>query len=79
MLERLLLTVKLIAFCQLNLQCENVRLGDSISCSGVCLTIMRVKKKLLNLIFHLKQKKTNLTNFRVGDQINLEKIIKSWR
>ena len=24
---------------------QNVRLGDSISCSGVCLTIMRVKKK----------------------------------
>ena len=26
---------------------ENVRLGDSISCSGVCLTIMRVKKQIL--------------------------------
>ena len=26
---------------------ENVRLGDSISCSGVCLTIMIVKKKIL--------------------------------
>ena len=36
---------------------QNVRLGDSISCSGVCLTIMRVKKRFLNLIFRLKQKK----------------------
>ena len=56
---------------------QNVRLGDSISCSGVCLTIMRVKKKILEFnISSETKKKTNLTNFRVGDRINLEKSLK---
>ena len=44
MLERLLAMIKTIVLCQLNLQLKNVGLGDSISCSGVCLTIMGVKK-----------------------------------
>ena len=35
---------------------KKINLGDSISCSGVCLTIARIKNKLLILIFHLKQK-----------------------
>ena len=56
---------------------KNVGLGDSISCSGVCLTIMGVKKKIIEFnISSETKKKTNLTNLRVGDQINLEKSLK---
>ena len=36
---------------------ENVRLGDSISCSGVCLTIMRVKKQILEFNISSETKK----------------------
>ena len=38
---------------------QNVRLGDSISCSGVCLTIMRVKKKILEFNISSETKKKN--------------------
>ncbi len=56
---------------------KNVGLGDSICCSGVCLTIMGVKKKIIEFnISSETKKKTNLTNLRVGDQINLEKSLK---
>ena len=57
---------------------KNVGLGDSISCSGVCLTIMGVKKKLLNLIFHLKQKKNKPNKFKSRRSNKFRKIIKSW-
>ena len=56
---------------------KNVSLGDSICCSGVCLTIMNIKKKIIefNISTETKQK-TNLMNYNIGDLINLEKSLK---
>ncbi len=56
---------------------KNVSLGDSICCSGVCLTIMNIKKKIIefNISSETKQK-TNLMNLNIGDLINLEKSLK---
>ena len=56
---------------------KNVSLGDSICCSGVCLTIMNIKKKIIefNISTETKQK-TNLMNLNIGDLINLEKSLK---
>ena len=56
---------------------KNINLGDSISCSGVCLTVSEIKKNILN--FNLSSetiKKTNLLKFKMGDLINIEKSLK---
>ena len=56
---------------------KNINLGDSISCSGVCLTVSEIKKNILN--FHLSSetiKKTNLLKYKKGDLINVEKSLK---
>ncbi len=56
---------------------QNVNLGDSICCSGVCLTIMNIKNKIINFNISSETKqKTNLMNFNIGDSINLEKSLK---
>ena len=52
-------------------------LGESISCSGVCLTVTEFKKD----IFHCNLSsetllKTNLKYKKIGDKINLEKSLK---
>ena len=56
---------------------KNTSLGDSICCSGVCLTIMNIKNKIIefNISSETKQK-TNLINLSTGDLINLEKSLK---
>ena len=52
-------------------------IGSSISCSGVCLTLEKVKGNLSN--FYLSSETVNRTNFKhakVGDVINIEKSLK---
>ena len=52
-------------------------LGSSISCDGVCLTLISTKKK--NLEFYLSNETINRSKFRrikVGDEINLEQSLK---
>ena len=56
---------------------KDVNLGDSISCSGVCLTVSEINKNILN--FHLSSEtiqKTNLLKYKTGDLINIEKSLK---
>ena len=56
---------------------KDVSLGDSISCSGVCLTVSEINKNILN--FHLSSEtiqKTNLLKYKTGDLINIEKSLK---
>ncbi len=52
-------------------------IGSSISCNGVCLTLISYQRKLIN--FYLSSEtlsKSNLSNLKVGDNVNLEKSLK---
>lgn len=56
---------------------KKINLGDSISCSGVCLTIARIKNNIVDFNISSETKnKTNLMYLNVGDLINLEKSLK---
>ena len=56
---------------------KSIILGESISCSGVCLTVSKIKK---NIFFcNLSRETLDRTNFSVldvGDIINLERSLK---
>jgi riboflavin synthase len=63
----------------LSIKCsiKKINLGDSISCSGVCLTIARIKNNIIDFNISSETKnKTNLMYLNVGDSINLEKSLK---
>ena len=52
-------------------------LGSSISCDGVCLTLISTKKKTLE--FYLSNETINRSKFKrikVGDELNLEQSLK---
>ena len=52
-------------------------IGSSVSCSGVCLTLEKIRRNLYN--FYLSKETLDRTNFKVavkGDIINLEKSLK---
>ena len=56
---------------------NNKDIGSSICCNGACLTLLKVKKNLLDFfISHETIKKTNLKKIKVSNLINLEKSIK---
>tara|TARA_B100000242_G_C42971682_1_gene450869 strand:- start:13 stop:600 length:588 start_codon:yes stop_codon:yes gene_type:complete len=60
-----------------NLKLKNKDIGSSICCSGVCLTLTKIKK---NLIFFFVSnetiKRSNFKEIKVGQLINLEKPMK---
>ena len=59
-----------------NLKFKNKELGSSISCNGVCLTLVKINKKII--FFYISNetvKRTNFKNIKVGQKINLEKSI----
>ena len=59
-----------------NLKFKNEELGSSISCNGVCLTLVKINKK--TIFFYISNetvKRTNFKNIKVGQKINLEKSI----
>jgi len=52
-------------------------IGSSVSCSGACLTLDRIRKK--NIIFYVSKetiKKTNFKYLKEGEVVNLEKSMK---
>ena len=52
-------------------------IGSSVSCSGACLTVEKIKKNLIQ--FYLSKEtlsKTYFNTLKVGDMINLEKSLK---
>jgi riboflavin synthase len=54
-----------------------LKLGDSISCSGVCLTVSKILNK--KVYFNLSSEtldKTNFSRLKVGDKINLERSLR---
>tara|TARA_B100001741_G_scaffold308618_1_gene305105 strand:- start:146 stop:739 length:594 start_codon:yes stop_codon:yes gene_type:complete len=60
---------------KINLSSKNI--GASIACDGVCLTLISVKKKILE--FYLSNETLNKSKFKmikVGDMINLEESLK---
>ena len=60
-----------------NLKLKKKDIGSSICCNGVCLTLENIKEGLLYFYISLETiKKTNFTNLKVGQKINLEKSIK---
>ena len=64
-------------FLDSNLNINNKNIGISISCDGACLTLISVKKKLLEFyISHETIKRTKFKKCKIGDMINLELPIK---
>ena len=64
-------------FLKSNLKISKKDIGDSISCDGVCLTLMTVKKKLME--FYMSKETINRSKFKnikIGDNINLELPLK---
>ena len=62
---------------EINTNFKDLFLGQSISCSGVCLTVAEFKNK--SFLSNLSEEtilKTNLNQKRVGDILNLEKSLK---
>ena len=64
-------------FLDSNLNMKNKNIGISISCDGVCLTLISVQKKLLEFYISYETiKRTKFKNCKIGDLINLELPIK---
>ena len=64
-------------FLKSNLKIGKKDIGVSISCDGVCLTLMNINNKLLE--FYLSNESTQRSKFKnvkVGDRINLELPLK---
>ena len=60
---------------------KNLKIGSSVCCNGVCLTVhtMKQNKKILDLSFDVSKETINCTNFgnlKVGSLINLEKSLR---
>ena len=60
---------------------KNLKIGSSVCCNGVCLTVhtMKHNKNTLDLSFDVSKETINCTNFgnlKVGSLINLEKSLR---
>ena len=56
---------------------SDLKMGESISCSGVCLTVSRIQEKVFfSDLSPETLKKTTLSKLKVGAYINLEKSLK---
>tara|TARA_B100000963_G_C22487392_1_gene607579 strand:- start:325 stop:900 length:576 start_codon:yes stop_codon:yes gene_type:complete len=54
-----------------------MKMGESISCSGVCLTVSKIKETVFfSDLSPETLKKTTLSKLQIGDYINLEKSLK---
>ena len=68
-------------FISTNLNNKDIKIGSSLCCSGVCLTVMKKGKKKKKNFFvvgvteHTLSKST-LYNWKVGTYINIEKSLK---
>ena len=61
---------------QTNLKLKKKDIGSSISCDGVCLTVISIKKRILS--FYISKEtliRSNFKNLNVGSFINLEKSL----
>ena len=57
---------------------DDIKIGDSISVNGVCLTIIEIKKKYFCMdLVEETLNKSNLGELKVGDFVNLERAMKA--
>ena len=59
-----------------NISFKKKDIGESVCCDGVCLTLIRIKKK--SFLFYLSKetlKRSNFKNAKVGKRINIEKSL----
>lgn len=59
-----------------NIRFKKTDIGESVSCDGVCLTLIRIKKK--SFLFYLSKETLKRSNFKyakIGKIINIEKSI----
>ena len=59
-----------------NINFKKEDIGESVCCDGVCLTLIRIKKK--SFLFYLSKetlKRSNFKNAKVGKIINIEKSL----
>ena len=59
-----------------NLNFKQNEIGSSINCSGVCLTLIKIKKNII--YFYLSNEtidRSNFKNIKIGQVINLEKSL----
>ena len=59
-----------------NLKFKNIDIGSSVCCNGVCLTLTKIKSKVI--YFYVSDetlKRSNFKNLKVGQIINLEKSL----
>ena len=64
-------------FLKSNIRLNNKDLGISVSCDGVCLTLVSIRNKLME--FYLSNetiKRSKFKNSKIGDKINLELPLK---
>ena len=64
-------------FLKSNIKLSNKNLGISISCDGVCLTLISVKNRVLEFFLSDETiKRSKFVNSKVGEKINLELPLK---
>ena len=59
-----------------NIRFKKSDVGESVSCDGVCLTLIRIKKK--SFLFYLSKETIKRSNFKytkIGKHINIEKSL----
>ena len=56
---------------------DDINLGSSVCCNGVCLTVINKNKKFFEVEYSKEtSQKTNLKDLKIHDKINLEKSLK---
>ena len=59
-----------------NLKIKKNELGSSISCNGVCLTIVKIDKKIIFFYISIETiRRSNFSKIKIGDEVNLEKSL----
>ena len=59
-----------------NLKIKKKELGSSISCNGVCLTIVKINKKIIYFYISIETiRRSNFSKIKIGDEVNLEKSL----
>ena len=59
-----------------NLIIKKEDLGSSISCNGVCLTLVKIDKKIIYFYISIETiRRSNFNKIKIGDEVNLEKSL----
>ncbi len=59
-----------------NLKIKKEELGSSISCNGVCLTLVKIDKKIIYFYISIETiRRSNFSEIKIGDEVNLEKSL----